>query len=156
MRVLLASLALLSLFTTAVLAADDQGIKDRIDEFQNAWNKHDAKAMAAVFTDDGSLVNPFGVTANGREEVQKVFTEEQAHPFKESTYATSDVKVQMITADVATVDSTGNISGIKGRDGATLPDFPHHVTYTFVKKDGQWMCSAARAFQFCSKPGEKK
>ena len=156
MRVLLTSLAFLSLLTTSVFAADDQAIKDRIDAFQAAWNKHDAKAMTDVFTDDGTLVNPFGATANGHDEILKLFTEEQAHPFKESTYSASEVKVQMVTPDVAVADSTGNITGLVGKDGSASPDFPHHVSYVFVKKDGKWMCSAARAFQFCGKPSENK
>ena len=40
--------------------------------------------------------------------------------------------------------------------GAAAPDFPHHVVWVFVKKDGQWMGAAARAFQFSGKPGETK
>jgi hypothetical protein len=66
------------------------------------------------------------------------------------------VKVHSLTADVAVADYDGKISGIHGADGAAGPDFPHHVTLVFVKKDGKWMVSAARAFQFTDKPGAKK
>jgi uncharacterized protein (TIGR02246 family) len=148
--------AFLCIVSTSVLAADDQAIKDRIQSFQDAWNKHDVKAMAGVFTDDGTLVNPFAVTAHGRDEISKVFTDEHEHAFKATTYTSSDIAIQSITSDVAVVDSTGNITGIQAPDGSATADFPHHVTWVFVKQDGKWMVAAARAFQFSGKPGEEK
>jgi uncharacterized protein (TIGR02246 family) len=136
MRRLFLSLALLSLLSTAAMAADDQGIKDRLKEFEAAWNKHDTKAMAAIWTEDGSLINPFGATATSRAEVETIFATEHSGMFKETKYESSDIKVQWLTPDIAVTDMTGNISGIQGPDGATLPDFHHHVALVFVKKDG--------------------
>ncbi len=156
MRSLCISLVLLSLLSTAALAADDQAIKDRLDQFQAAWNKDDTQAMAAIWAEDGSLINPFGAAAKGRSEIEKIFVDEHTHAFKGTTYTTSDVKVQWLTPDVAVADLTGNISGVHGSDGSAAPDFPHHVVWVFVKKDGQWMGAAARAYQFSGKPGETK
>jgi uncharacterized protein (TIGR02246 family) len=156
MRTLLVFFVLLSLSSSAALAADDQAIKDRVDQFQAAWNKDDAKAMAAIWTEDGTLINPFNATAKGRDEIEKIFVDEHTHAFKGSTYTASDVKVQWVTPDVALVDLSGNISGVHGPDGAAAPDFPHHVTWVLIKKDGQWMAAAARAFQFSARPGESK
>ena len=77
---LISSFALLSLLspmmTAGALAADEQPIKDRLQEFQSAWNKDDTTAMAAVWADDGSLINPVGVFAQGRDEIVKVFVQE--------------------------------------------------------------------------------
>jgi uncharacterized protein (TIGR02246 family) len=156
MRSVLVCLALVSLFSTAALAGDDQAIKDRLDQFQAAWNKDDSKAMAAIWAEDGSLINPFGVTANGRAEVEKIFVDEHTHGFKGTTYTTSDVKVQWVTPDVAVADITATITGVHGPDGAAAPDYAHHVVWVLVKKDGQWMAAAARPYQFSGKPGETK
>ncbi len=156
MRILITSLALLSLFSTSLLAADDQALKDRVNEFQTAWNKDDTKAMAALWTEDGSLVNPFGATAHGRSEIEKIFVDEHSHAFKATRYEASEVKVQQVTADVAIVDITANISGVHAPDGSAAPDYPHHVVWVFVKKDGQWMAAAARPYQFSPKPSETK
>jgi uncharacterized protein (TIGR02246 family) len=157
MRRLFLSIALLAVLSTSARAADDQAIKDRINDFTAAWNKDDAKAMAAVFTDDGSLINPFAVEAHGRDEIEKVFAKEHATIFKSSTYTVSDVKIQWITPDVALADVTGNIAGIKTPDGAAgAPDFEHHVSWLWVKKDGKWQTAAARAFQFSGKPDEER
>jgi uncharacterized protein (TIGR02246 family) len=156
MRRIFLTVALLAFLSNSALAADDQAIKDRINEFTAAWNKDDAKAMAAVFTEDGSLINPFTVEGHGRDEVEKIFTKEHTQLFKGSTYTASDVKIQWITPDVALADVTGHISGIKAADGSAAPDFPHHVSWLWVKKDGKWMTAAARAFQFSGKPDDAK
>ena len=46
----------------------------RIDT--GAWNKDDTTAMAAVGADDGSLIHPVGVFAQGRDEIVTVFVKE--------------------------------------------------------------------------------
>ena len=53
---------------------------------------------------------------------------------------------------MAIVDATGNISGVRKSDGSAAPDYTHHVTWVFVKKDGKWMAAAARPYQFGTKP----
>lgn len=156
MRTLIACFALLSLFTTAARAADDQAVIARVKEFETAWNKDNTKAMTAIWAEDGSLINPFGVTAHGRAEVEKIFVAEHAQVFKGSVYETRDVKVQWVTPDVALVDLSANISGVHHPDGSAAPDYPHHVVWVLVKKDGKWMAAAARPYQFSAKPGEGK
>src|SRR5690242_4541695 len=91
-RLLSALLAVIILSPAALLRAQDGGAEDaairkRHDEWCDAWNKHDPKAMAAFWTADGDLINPFGRHAKGTAEIEKLFTEEQSGPMKESTYA---------------------------------------------------------------------
>ena len=161
-RHFISSFSLLSLLspmmTARALAADEQPIKDRLQEFQSAWNKDDTTAMAAVWADDGSLINPVGVFAQGRDEIVKVFVKEHTSPgpFKATKYSTSDVKFQWVTPDVAVVDVSANIAGIRGSDGAAAQDYAHHVVWVFVKKDGKWMAAAARPYRFGDKLGQTK
>src|SRR4051794_17044680 len=112
MRSLLAVLAVLSFCSTASLqaapAADEAAIKDRLDAFQSAWNKDDTGAMAAMFSEDGTLITPVGVWARGPAEIAKATGQEHATVFKASKYAISDVKVQWLTPDVAIADVSAN------------------------------------------------
>ena len=156
MRSFLVSLAIVSFLSSVASAGDDNAIKDRLDQFQSAWNKDDVSGIAALFTEDGTLINPVGVFAHGRDEVAKVVGQEHAGRFKASKYEISDVKVQWVTADIAVADISANISGVHGPDGAAAPDYAHHVVWVFVKKDGKWMVAAARPYQFGGKPGEMK
>src|SRR5690349_17314437 len=142
MRQFLTCPALISLFSTAATAADDQGIKDRIMEFQAAWNKDDTNAMAAIWAEDGTLINPVGRFAQGPADIAKIFVDEHTTMFKASKYDTTEIKIQWVTPDVAIVDLSANISGVKKPDGTAAPDYAHHVTWVFVKKDGKWMSAA--------------
>ena len=135
--------------------ADEKAIKDGLDEFQSAWNKDDVAAMTAVCAADATLINPFGVTAQGKDAIIKLIGDEHKGMFKGTKYESKDVKFQWVTPEVAIVDLTANISGMKAADGSSAPDFPHHVTWVFVKKDGKWMAAAARPYQFTAKPAEK-
>ena len=78
---LLAPLALLSLAAFIIAAApaastpddDIAAIKKNTAAFQAAWNKHDTKALAALWATDGDLIDPWGVTSVGRDAVEKFF-----------------------------------------------------------------------------------
>jgi len=148
-----AVLALLCpLMTAGARAADDQAIKARLDEFKAAWNKDDAAGMAAVMTDDGTLINPAGVLAKGHDEIVKLLEREHATMFKESTYTISEVTIQSVTDDVVLADVTATITGVHRPDGSAAPDFDHHVAWVFVKKDGKWLGAAARPYQLLGGP----
>jgi hypothetical protein len=62
MRTAVLGVVALNLFALGAFAADTatQAIEERTGEFVAAWNRHDGTAMAALFSPDGDLINPFG------------------------------------------------------------------------------------------------
>ena len=70
---ILTALALLASVPILASPAIEAEIKARADEFAAAWNKHDTKAMADMWSTDGDLINPYGRVAKGRAEVEKLF-----------------------------------------------------------------------------------
>lgn len=152
-RFIIASLVFLCFFSTAAMAGGDEAIKDRLAEFKAAWDKHDTHAIAALCTEDSTLINPMGDTANGRAEIEKLITREHAGPFKATTYSYTDVKIQWVTDVVAVVDYSGTVSGIHAPDGSAAPDLVHHGLFVFSKKDGHWLISVNRPYQFMAPPG---
>src|SRR5437868_15463417 len=46
-----------------------------LDRFADAWKRNDASAAAALFVDDGSLINPFGQRADGHAAVQAMYAD---------------------------------------------------------------------------------
>jgi hypothetical protein len=57
---------------------NDETIRKVYAEFVTAWNAHDAKKMANMYAIDGDLMEPDGMTAKHRDEVEKHFAEEHA------------------------------------------------------------------------------
>src|SRR5207253_8297114 len=52
---------------------------------QEAWNQHDAKAYAALFTEDGDLVKVVGWWWKGRPQIEQKLTDAYIFVFREST-----------------------------------------------------------------------
>ena len=51
-------------------ARDESEIRQLQARQQDAWNRHDAKAYAALFSDDGDVVNVVGWWWKGRREIE--------------------------------------------------------------------------------------
>lgn len=153
------ALALLSIVTIVSIVPaiaqtgdEDAAIRKRHDEWCQAWNSHDPKAMAAFWVPDGDLINPFGRTCKGTPEIEKLFTEEQTGPMANTTYSGTIESIRHL-GDIAIIDVAGEITGMKDASGAAAPPFKHHVTWIARKVDGKWMAECARAFIFAPAPG---
>jgi uncharacterized protein (TIGR02246 family) len=135
--------------TPLVLTAasnDEAAVREHCASFVAAWNHHDAKAMAATWAEDGNLINPFGRTASGRAEIEKLLSEEHATAMKGTTYNVIATTIQFVSPTVAVTDWSSEINGMHDQTGAALPVFKHHVVAVMVKKDGHWSSAAVRAF----------
>ena len=135
---------------------DDAAIHRRHDEWIAAWNKHDPKVMAAFFVPDGDVINPFGRHAQGPAAIEKLFADEHNGKMAGTTYAGTIERIRYIGNNVVIVDVAGEISGMKGPDGAVAPPFKHHVTWITEKRAGKWMANGARAFATLSAPTQDK
>jgi len=152
MKKLLLCAVLIGLTTVLAARADqkdeDAAIHKRYDEWTAAWNKHDPHLLAALFTENGDLINPFGKHAEGRQAIEKFFETEHTGtgPMAGTAYVGNIESIRYIARTIAIVDVAGEVDGMKGPDGAAMPPFKHHVTWVAEKKDGKWMAQAARAF----------
>lgn len=130
----------------AASSADKAAIERLSNEFVAAWNAHDPKKMAAVWTEDGDLINPFGQGAHGRADLEKFFEKEQSTAMKGTTYKLESISVRELDPNVATADWDSVVTGMVDASGKAMPPFKHHVFAVYVKKGGHWHTAAARAF----------
>jgi uncharacterized protein (TIGR02246 family) len=155
-------LLLLSILLTMITTAradqkeEDAAIQRRHDEWCAAWGKHDPKLMAAFFTADGDLINPFGRHARGTAEIEKLFGDEHAGPMAGTVYKGTIENIRYLRKNVAIIDVAAEISGMKGPNGAPAAPFKHHVTWIAEKKAGQWMADGARAYVAVNPPTPAK
>src|SRR5262249_54712397 len=54
-------------------SADEAAIRKNVAAFVRAYNAGDAKAVAALFTPDGLIIDKEGDTAEGREAIERAF-----------------------------------------------------------------------------------
>jgi uncharacterized protein (TIGR02246 family) len=123
---------------------NDAKIRELYGRFESAWNKHDAAALAAIWTIDGDHREPDGRVAKGRDEVQMLFAEEHATVFKDSQLHLDVKTIWFITADVALIDGEYRLSGVPGPDGKPLPPRTGHLSSVLLQERGQWWVAASR------------
>jgi len=125
--------ALLLLLAAAPTRAHRHIPRDLIRSFAEAWNKHDAAAMADLWTEDGDLFYPFDVStaklADKRAGIRQLLEAEHKGTMKNSTY---DAKYQTadlrsLGAEFAVVDFGATLRGVLGPSGE-VPPIDHRVT----------------------------
>jgi uncharacterized protein (TIGR02246 family) len=94
--------------------ADEATIVDVVQtRQQQAWNQHDAKAYAALFAEDGDLVNVVGWWWKGRKEIENKLTDAFAFAFRESTLTITQVDTRFLMPEVAVAHTRWTMSGAK-------------------------------------------
>jgi uncharacterized protein (TIGR02246 family) len=145
----LATAAVLLAFTGTALAKnpakEEEEIRAAVKSYVEAFNKGDAKAVAAHYIEEGTTVNVFGMEMAGRATIEQELTTAFAGPLKGATIDITPTKVQMVK-DVGIGDADINISGMKGPDGKPAPPIKARGIGVFVKQKGKWMFAASRAF----------
>src|SRR5262249_9350923 len=106
--------------------------------FVKAYNTKDAKAIAALFTPDGQIVDKEGNAAEGREAIEKEFKE----IFSEAPEKRSEVNIESLRFGGSDLAIEEGIT--KKADAPGGP--PEYDSYTVlhVKRDGKWLMAMAR------------
>jgi len=132
---------------------DEDMIRARTDEFEQAVSSADSKAIGALFIEDGDLVDQAGMMHHGRmaivERYQKLFE----GPYK-GTQANLEISsVRFVRPEIAVIDGTYELTGMKSAEGQDLPAVKGMFTNVSVKQNGQWMLHCSRPMLPMKAPG---
>jgi uncharacterized protein (TIGR02246 family) len=121
-------------------AADEEAIRQLGLRWEEAWANRDAQALAALYTDDADGISAMGETVSGRMAIEENFTK-RFEDLPESAQNESEViALRFIRPTIAIVDGAWAVSGLpEGVPAAGL------WTAVVVKKDGEWLYTAARS-----------
>jgi uncharacterized protein (TIGR02246 family) len=129
-----------------VLAQEDAGTIKAVEEtgkaFVAAYNAKDAKALAALWTDNADYRDNTGLDYQGRDAIEKAYAAVFAeHP--DWKLELRDLATRLVTTNVAIQDGIAEISPPPaGRPG------PNGFTATFVlHQDGKWLIASVRESQ---------
>lgn len=131
--------------------AVDKELRAELDKFAAAWNRADAKAMAALFTQDADVINPFGSSAQSRAGIEAFFAKELATQTKGTSFAIKQASPHLMRPDLAVEDIDVELSG-----GAMAPDpakpIRDHAFLVVEKQGGHWLVRHLRAFGYMQPP----
>lgn len=118
-------------------AADEAAIRANIAEFAKAYNAGDAKPIAALFTEDGQIIDKQGDESAGRAAIAQTF----ADLFKGSPQKRIQINVESLRflgPDLAME------TGTTKETSADQPAEIDRYTVLHVKRDGKWRMAMAR------------
>ena len=147
------SAGFISPLAIAAQADDEQAIKLVEAGWQDAWNRHDMDALAALFTEDASFVQVAGRRWDGTAEIRKNHALLHAMQFKESVWTNRDLDIRFLAPDVALIHQTWSMAGDKNPDGTPRPPRDGIFTQVFVKRDGKWLITASQNTNIIVIPG---
>ena len=102
------------------------------------WNRHDAKAYAALFTPGADVVNVVGWWWKGRTELEQKLGAAHARMFRDSTLTIADVHVRFLTPQLAVAHARWTMTGATPPPG--LPEPRAGIqTLLLQKRAGQWL-----------------
>jgi len=122
-------------------ARDHAEIRDLQARQQEAWNRHDAKAYAALFTSDGDVVNVVGWWWKSRSEIETNLTAAFAVAFRDSTLTITDVQVRFLAGDLAVAHVRWSMEGSKTPPGIPEPREGIQIQ-VLQKRDRVWRIAA--------------
>jgi len=129
---------------------DEQAIFDETVAFGEAWNRGDAGAAAAFFTDDGVRVGAFGDAQHGRAEIQAAYARLLHQTMAGASVKQERGQVRMLSADLAVWQA--GIEIIPSGGGSTLKG---HVVQVMKKVDGRWLILEAHPKIFPPPPAAR-
>jgi len=119
--------------------SDEAAIRAILDARNAAYNRHDAKALAATYAPDADLVTGTGQLLSGRAAIEKNYIDSFAGIDRNARVKIDASKLRFLSPDAAILDLDGITTG--RADGAIKT----HATWVYVKRNGQWMVVAIRA-----------
>jgi uncharacterized protein (TIGR02246 family) len=117
---------------------DTAAIRDLQRRQADAWNQHDARAYARLFTENGDVVNVVGWWWHGRPEIERKLTAGFAFVFHESRLTITDVTVRLLTPTIALAHVRWTMVGAKTPPG--IPEPREGIqTQVLTKQGGTWL-----------------
>jgi len=105
-----------------------------------AWNAHDIRAYAALFTEDAQIINVLGWRWRSRAELEQKLGRGFSWVFAESALSIDQVYVRLVSSNTAVATVTWSLTGARSPTGAPT-DVPQRGIQTQVlrRQDDQWL-----------------
>jgi len=117
--------------------ADEAAVRKVIEDFAGAWNRHDAKAMAELHTEDVNFINVFGNWGKSRKGLEEYLGYSHRGPFAQSIMKVRTEQVRFLAPNVAVVHGTMELLNSPPE---TLGEA--HSIRVLVKQSGKWLISS--------------
>jgi len=124
----------------AQTAADSAALRTVVAGFEDAWNRHDMDAFAALFHEDAAWVHWRGGYWRSRDEIKRGHLAVHQTFYKNTHMQTIAVEdITFLTPVVVLIHYRNNMTGDERSPGQLLR---YRLTMVLTKRDGLWRISA--------------
>ena len=103
--------------TCEINASDQEKIRAVVMGFFEAWNHHDMKAFAELFTDDADWINIVGMHWRGKKALVRAHEVFHSTIFQNTDMTPTDVGMRSVTSEVAVAVVTLKAGDFTSPDG---------------------------------------
>jgi len=131
-------------------AGDERTIRGFADAFTFHWSNGDAQSLSRLWSIDGDMVHPDGLTERGRETIRAnraaLFMRQE---YRSSKHPLTFGNVRCINPDTAVVDGKWELRGVLDSSGKALPPYDGLLTLVMARGATGW---AIEAYRYTQKP----
>jgi uncharacterized protein (TIGR02246 family) len=132
--------------------ADSKAIKQAFADFDEAFSRHDAHAVAMTFAEDADFTNMAGAHNQGRKEIQDHFARVFAGNLKDARRTDVVRNIRFVSPEIAEVDADTVITGAQAADGSEVAPRKGLMVTTMTKRNGRWYISVFHEVEFPATP----
>ncbi len=119
--------------------ADDTPIRKLLDELVAAYNRHDSKAVAALFSTSADVASMSRF--EGRDQIGQFFVNLEGNPIEP---VSPTALIRFLRPEVAVIDIDTELTGVLGANGNVLPTMVVKAFFVASKHGDRWMFDALR------------
>ena len=122
----------------------ETAIRERVKQYEAAYNAGDADAVAAIYATDGTHTYALGFTHHGRLEIAQGLKEQFAGPMKGTRIALSPLRIRALSPTIAVEEASFALTGLKDPTGTELPRITGLCQGVYQKEGDQWFAAAVQ------------
>lgn len=130
------------------LAREETAVRAVELAYDDAWSAGDVETLLSLFTPDAVIINPYGETWRGIEQIAPALRAFLSSEGTVSTHFSRVNAVYLVSPTVALVDAVATLRG-PGLPGGELV---HSFTDVLLKQRGEWRICHVRAYSFMRRP----
>ncbi len=124
---------------SAAPAEDVAAARAVVAAYEDAWNRHDMRALDALFADDAEWVNIVGMWWRGRAAVTRAHAAFHETMFKDTPTRLEVATVRALAPDVLVAVSLVTMGEFTTPSGHVSKDSRDRLSLVLVRRDGRWL-----------------
>lgn len=118
--------------------SDEESLREVITGYCAAWNRHDMKALAELFTDEAQWVNIVGMHWTGRTAIAAAHDAYHRTFFKATDIEAAEIEVREIAPSVAIAVVLLKVGPFTPPDGVLRPQSDDRLSLVLTRRAGRW------------------